>query len=744
MFLSWGIVSLSPFAALDTSARTTFDTRFRTAISTSARTALSTLNTLRLSALSGSIKKAHAQNNPDISGTTVSGIIPIWDTTPPSTPILIAPENGLYLNYQIPTFIWQESIDAFGIDNPEYGMEQYLFFLNGVPIWGDIPLVSTETPDYSLIYDPILGRYSLTPKQPLPDGIYTWKIRAIDYFENYADSVTWTFTIDTQAPFFIVTDIAEAEVSISAQDPNSIPNEPVRIETNRPLIKAIGEPNSTVALTVIIPNQSNLNYTTTIAPDGTWQIELPLLPRDVIIELSFIITDLAGNVSVLQTIPFIIVTPTIEIPLPTLPPGPTPTPSPSPTPTVSPSPTPEEEPEDKEPEEIIPSPSPTPGPPTITIPLLPPEEIAHGLISEISKLVPLTFVDLVGMITQGLPDAITKPISEATPYAALLVAGFVPALAITAVAAQFGSNLSLLILARILQAFGLFPKGKPKGLVFDSKTQEPIAFALVTIYQLKENTYTQLETVITNVDGIYNALELPIGTYKVVVSHPEYQFPSQRKAPKGFGFEDYYQAQEFEVTEDSEEIILLIPMDAQSSDEKSSISPRKVRIQLARLSRVSSKLTMPLFFISGLLVMLFPSIWNLFVFICYLFLISKKITRILQTPSIKGVVADVITQEGVEHAIIRLVESQSIAKSDSEVAKSSQRRVTLLRTNRFGEFEYFGKRSLYQVQIMHQEYIWIDQNRSPLSIYEIDTRTENQFIIATMQPMEAIYEELFS
>jgi len=80
-------------------------------------------------------------------------------------------------------------------------MQYYQLVIDDVIIFDHIPLINHENDSYILKYDLVTGQYSLTPKNSLIAGIHTWKVIAIDTSGNSHDSVTWTFTIDTLAPF---------------------------------------------------------------------------------------------------------------------------------------------------------------------------------------------------------------------------------------------------------------------------------------------------------------------------------------------------------------------------------------------------------------------------------------------------------------------------------------------------------------------------------------------------------------
>jgi 5-hydroxyisourate hydrolase-like protein (transthyretin family) len=662
----------------------------------------------------------------------ITAIIPIWDTTPPSVPILISPSNGSFLNYTPPTFIWQASIDAFQAQNPDYGMNHYVFYLNGSDVFGEIPLVSTETSDYSLVYDPILQQYSLTPKININDASYTWKVRAVDSFDNYSESVTWTFTIDTQAPYFVLNQLGSANVSISAQDLSTIPDSPIKLTENKPTLKAVGEPNSIVQVTVIIPNQSNLVFNASIDSNGDWILTLPILPRDVVIGLNFLITDQAGHLSLLETVEFTIETQVIIIPVPSLPPDPSPTPSPSATP--EPSSTPDATPTPPDgtptpPSSPAPSPPPSPSPqiPRIVIPVIPPEEIVHKIITEVARYVPLEIADVV----KNIYDVVSKPVSQATPFAGLLISAFVPALAAVAVATQFGGQLSLLILLRLLQALGLLPKGNPQGIVFDSHTNEPVAFALISVYKIMNNQAELIETVVSSVNGVYSGIELPAGTYQVVVSHLDYDFPSAKGKSKLVSNLDFYKGEQFTVTETQNRIILLIPMDPKQPNSAPK-SSKRVRVQLAKLARFSGRLTIPLFIISGVVASIFPSIWNIVIFVIYSLLVSKRVLTWFKTPIITGVVVEKHSGSPVENAVIRLT------------SPKQNNLMSLVQTNKLGEFRFFGHKDKYLINIFHQDYAWVSEDNNPLSLHEVLADKEAVHIVATMTAYQEMYHELFA
>lgn len=324
------------------------------------------------------------------SANTVSVNATIPDTVPPSAPILIEPVDGSVLADNTPVFKWYESTDNVALSH-------YVFYLDGSVLYNNIPLVDTDNSYYVLDYDELNGIYSLTPKSSLSDGSRTWKIVAVDYANLSTSSDTWNFSIDTLAPSFVLTKIGDTTVSISAGDVSSVPSSSIIIfasdaTANEPILLAHGEANSSVKLTVTIPDDPTQEFTQNIDGNGNYELQLGILPRDVEIRLDFIITDGVGHISVLEGVYFKIalqywptstLTPTTTSTGPTLSPSftvrpsstvwpsgsikPSFTSSPTLSPTLTETPT------------IV---------PTGIIPIIPPREIIHEVSDELVEKLP--------------------------------------------------------------------------------------------------------------------------------------------------------------------------------------------------------------------------------------------------------------------------------------------------------------------------------------------------------------------
>ncbi len=627
----------------------------------------------------------------------------VVDNTNPTTPILISPENNSYVTTSTPTFRWEESSD-------DRGIAKYQLWLNGNLLYDNLPTGNQENGNYIYTHDTLNGEYSLQLKNGISDGTYSWKIRVYDINNNYSESATWSFIIDTLAPTFIINSIGEVNTNISAQDLSTIPSSPIELENNEPLITATGEPNSTVVLTVYSPNDPVQIYTTTIDANGNWSLQLGIFNRGDIITLDFTITDPAGLVSVLNNVQFVVKELVIVVPPASPSPSPTISPTPSATPGLSPEPT------------VSTEASPTP--PVIEIPYTPPREVIYEIWQEIGERLPEPIKVLISLI----PEGVIKTIQELAPISAAVVATALPVATALAVGAQFGGSLSLQLFLKLLQSLGLLPAGKPQGIVFNSETFQPVSFALLTIYS--ENSDNQIsETVVTDVDGVYRGIKLASGLYRIVVSHQDYTFPSTKKRPPYMQFKDYYLGEVFNVTSENEQQLFLIPVDPKVKSQKTAFKT-KLRVLLSGFTRIIKHLTIPLFIISAILFTVFPTIWNGIVLLFYLVLVLQKLIWLTKRPIITGIVVDK-DKKPLENAVVRIIDP------------NTNQLVTVLTTSKSGQFKVYADKGIYHLEVIMTGYVW-QEIANTMSFYQVDATNKTQDIAIVMEPVLDLYDELFN
>jgi hypothetical protein len=642
-----------------------------------------------------------ASTNPKIRDNIVTASVP--DVIPPSAPILISPPDESILNDATPSFVWQQSTDNIGVDH-------YELYIDGLLAYGSIPITSTSNSEYTLTYDGGSGNYTLTPNDPIANGPHTWYVMVYDAVGNNNTSVTWDFIIDTQAPAFVIETIGPLATNISAGDIGSVPEDPIELEDNEPLFTGSGEANASVQVTVQIPGQSNQIITFDIAPDGTWSFQLGILPRDEVITLDFVITDEAGNISVITNLKILIILDVIVFP-----------PTPTPTPIITPGPTPPGEPS------VTPTPLPAPSP-IIVIPLLPPKEILELIKRELTSLIPEPILELISYIPEQISIAVSQITQQIAPIGVLVATAAVPVFSLLALLLQLGQQISWDFILKVLQALGLIPPQEPQGMVFDAKTNKPVAFALLTITSTDKNLEERLvETAVTDIDGIYQGITLPTGKYVITVSHQDYIFPTKQNRPNYFNIEEFYKGEEFEVTTNRRQKLFLIPMDKIVQTEIGSTFKKTMRGLIRKFRFID--LFWPLFILSILITLYYPTWINLLLLSLYSIILIKRLIKSFDKPTISGYVTT-IDQQPVENAIVRI--------SDPKKGEL----VSIVNTNEQGYHASYLDPNKYQIQITKSGLVW-DRQGSQLSFEEVDVTKERKTVDAVMKEIKDIYKELF-
>ncbi|MBT3249411.1 MAG: carboxypeptidase regulatory-like domain-containing protein [Candidatus Pacebacteria bacterium] len=628
--------------------------------------------------------------------TVTAGVL---DNIPPTTPILISPTNNSYVTTGYVTFVWKGSTD----DN---GIKEYDLSLDGISYIPSIPPNDNESSRYVLSYDSVTDCYTLLVKELVPDGTHTWKIRANDNLNNGTDSATWSFTIDTQAPNFILSQVGEVPTSISAQDISTIPSNPIELDENSPKLLGNGEANSTVVLTVTIPGDPTQTFTSTTDINGNWGQELGILPRDTIITLDFIITDPAGLISVLSNVQIIIKTKLIVFPpaSPTPSPSPSVSPHPSSSPGVTPAPTP------------FPTPSASPRPPLISIPLVPPIEIAHEILQETWERFPAPLKAIVARVPAETREYLVTTAINLFPFSALLILIIIALLALLAMIGRFGKNLSPRLIWSTLQALGIIPAGKPQGLVFDSQTHRGVPFALI---EVRDENGETIDQVITDKNGIYKGLVLEPGKYQLVVSQPGYSFPSNQPRPQNLTIREFYLGELFEVTTEypaKDQMMYLIPIDIADQTPQKQLSPI---LSLQRFSSFNQALFLPLFIVTGVLTIIFPTLWNWLVFGSYCWQVIYKARNWFKTPNLTGNAIDANGQ-GLENTIVAVIDTENLQLA------------ALTQADDHGYFSAYLPRQQLLLAITKPGFIWIESD-SPVTEYSLDATQELQPVIVTLR-----------
>ena len=158
-------------------------------------------STILLGSCRSAVKASTDPQDATISATaTVPTLSDTSDRTPPTTPILVRPEDGTITGNNQPDFVWKSSTDTGS------NTIIYTLYLNGIATYlGISNLGNSSGNGYSARIDGIETK--LTVNIPLPDGNYNWYVTATDPSGNTGTSASWNLTIDTVAPSLTVVDL---------------------------------------------------------------------------------------------------------------------------------------------------------------------------------------------------------------------------------------------------------------------------------------------------------------------------------------------------------------------------------------------------------------------------------------------------------------------------------------------------------------------------------------------------------
>lgn len=542
----------------------------------------------------------------------------VTDTTAPSVPILVAPADDSTIITTLPTFIWEPSTD-------DQGISKYQLWLDGSLLFDSIPTGNTTNSSYTLIVED--GEMKLTVKSGLSQGSHTWYIKVFDVNGNTAVSATWDFTIDTVAPTTTITQIGDVTTTITSADSGSVPSTPYELSVNEPVISGASENGATLQLTVIVPGEGTLSYSATVS-GGSYSFTLPTLPVDTVITFTLISTDSLGNSSTISNVKFLVKSAVIIFPPPT------------PEPTVAPGETPG----------IIQTPGPSP---IIEIEVPRPTEIIKEVTTRPSIIDEV--LDQFPLLQELVDSPIGQAVAEIAPVLTLFVA---PTLTTIAVAQSTTSFLLPLweLLSRILQALGLIPKRKPRGIVYDTKSGKPVAFVTISINRQGEVETT--DSVVSDQTGVYRSIKLPVGRYALNAVHTEYIFPTKERRPFGASIFDYYKGETFEVKSDRDDQFFIIPVDPKNPDKETYRHRLLIATFISSLRRFIDNIFYPMAVFSFMLTVLYPTLWNIAVSIFYVIAIYLRLRRQRLEPAVVLHLKD-RTGAGVSNVIVRTIETQT-------------------------------------------------------------------------------------
>ena len=425
-------------------------------------------------------KLSSAQTVTRTGGTRVTAGVP--DIIKPSAPILISPDNHGQINIAFPDFIWIGSTDNVEV-------AYYRLWVDGSIMFDLIDPSSV-----------VNGVFTIKPLHALADGQHFWQVEAVDTSGNSSFSATWYFTIDTLAPAFGIDQIGQLPVEFTA--PADLTDSGLLIiHTNSPVLQGTGEPGTQVKLIITLPDGQTIVIDFVIGPDGIWTTQLPQLPENATISLSFIIQDAAGNISMIQNLQFT----------------------------------------------IIASPKTDGSSPPL---------VFQTITDQTSKM--------ASAVTSFRSYAKSRlPNLGHAEYLMLLIWLIITLMiGLAYLTNRLGKKPNFRQIKEFLWILRWWPiHARWLGLVYEMTEQLRFANARISIYLINNQEFAQeVDRKLSNQHGRYQLTDLEPGKYQISVQHPAGLFPCLEKKPKHGHWQNFYQSEKFEIKEKETLPVVGIPL----------------------------------------------------------------------------------------------------------------------------------------------------------------------------------------
>ncbi len=184
------------------------------------------------------------------SGIPVSAQIQEQTFNPPQ---LISPGNNTTSNNQRERFSWLRPSPL-----PVTPLSHYDFYLDGQLFASNVPdnIINTEYYYYNIRRED--NTFFLDPRTNLGNGYHTWKVVAYNQNNISSESDTWTFYIDSTAPYIRLNKVDKNTLHWDSRDEDTIPPVDQRYlyVTQNPLLEGETEDFANLQFTLLCP----INY----------------------------------------------------------------------------------------------------------------------------------------------------------------------------------------------------------------------------------------------------------------------------------------------------------------------------------------------------------------------------------------------------------------------------------------------------------------------------------------------------
>lgn len=238
----------------------------------------------------------------------------------------------------------------------------------------------------------------------------------------------------------------------------------------------------------------------------------------------------------------------------------------------------------------------------------------------------------------------------------------------------------------LLEFLGLKRRRRSWGVVYNAETKEPIP--LVVVQLVDEETAHLIEQRVTDPYGRFGFLVKP-GRYRIVPSHPHYQFPSKISPENGdLRYSDLYHGEEIAIEDPHTILALNIPLDPIAR----AVSERRPLLRRFSFRRISLGLLILSVILQGFGVFLEPTPRNIAVFAAYAAVLIVIAYILRRGHRSWGVVFDAETKQDLANAQIFVTQDEN--------PRFASRKVTDI----YGRFYLLLPRGTYRLAVQHPQY----------------------------------------
>ncbi len=197
------------------------------------------------------------------------------------------------------------------------------------------------------------------------------------------------------------------------------------------------------------------------------------------------------------------------------------------------------------------------------------------------------------------------------------------------------------------------------GTVYDSITKQPLALAIIRIYNKETNKL--VSTQVSDKQGRYEALLEP-ANYRLEVTKPTYTFPSQIVTSEIGGNYHAYSNEQGIIVQEQDLVIPDVPLDPVNAQRQWQLSSGLKKLWML-LQKVGNYLAVPVLFIGSLasilVVITVPDNWiNWLLAIVYVGMLSAQLELRVHAQKAWGVVYDLATNAVLPLATVQLIDPQ--------------------------------------------------------------------------------------